>query len=129
MTEPFQVNHMANKVLVVDDETDILELVRTVLTGKGLQVKTAATGEAGINILKEFEPDVVLLDKHMPNAEGSVVAGQMKSLEAGKKASIIMMSGDDTSNLEVDPGLFVDHLKKPFKLTDMVKCVENYLKK
>ncbi len=123
------MNHMANKVLVVDDESDILDLVRTALTSKGIQVKTAGTGEEGILILKEFGPDVILLDQHLPNADGNEIASQMKNMDAGKKAAIIMMSGSDTSNTKVNAGLFADHLKKPFKLSDMVKCVENHLKK
>ncbi len=118
---------MGKKVLIVDDEPNICELVSIALTGKGLYVRVAYTGEAGIKAFKEFGPDLVLLDHRLPDMGGDDVARWMR--EAGAPVSIIRISGQETSNEALDGSLYAGQLKKPFKLADMVEYVEEFLKK
>jgi DNA-binding response OmpR family regulator len=118
---------MGNIILVVDDDADICGLVSIALKNKGFKVKAVETGGEGIKAFGEVKPDIVLLDHRLPDMAGDEVARKIKSTEAGKNVSIIMMSGEDT--VKSDEFLYCGTLKKPFKLSDMVEYVEKKLKK
>lgn len=117
---------MEKKVLVVDDDPNICELVSIALSTKGYRVKTAQTGQEGITDVKEFLPDLILLDMTLPDMEGIDVAKKIKDTEEGKKAPILMMSGRSVSLSEVDGDLFAGILNKPFSLSDLAKEAERY---
>lgn len=117
---------MEKKVLVVDDDPNICELVSIALSTKGYRVKTAQTGQEGITDVKEFLPDLILLDMTLPDMEGIDVAKKIKGTEEGKKAPILMMSGRSVSPSEVDGDLFAGILNKPFSLSDLAKEAERY---
>ena len=118
---------MGNKVLVVDDDSDICGLVSTALKNKGLDVRTAETGGAGLAVFQEFSPDIVLLDYRLPDMSGSDVAKKIK--ESGKASEIITMTGENVSKEDMDKSLYAGWLQKPFKLADMVRYVEGHIKK
>ncbi len=119
-----QVEHMGNKVLVIDDDPDICEIVSMALSKKGFFVKTAMDGEHGITVAREYMPDIVLLDNSLPDMDGKDVARSIKETDAGKKAVVIMMTGKESPKSELDTALYSGCLKKPFKLSDMVEYVE-----
>ena len=119
---------MRKKILVIDDDPYICELVSLALKTKGHDVMTAMTGEKGIVAVNEFSPDIVLLDHRLPDLSGKDVAERLKKTEAGKKACIIMMSGEDAQPEDLISGLYAGQLKKPFKLSDMVDYIEKRLK-
>ena len=58
------------KILVLDDEPDILEIVGYNLRSEGYEVKTALSGQEGIAVAKDFSPDLILLDVMMPGMDG-----------------------------------------------------------
>lgn len=118
---------MTNKVLVVDDNPDICDIVSMALKGKGIDVRTAETGNDGIVIFMEFSPDIVLLDHKLPDMDGNDVAKRIK--DTGKKTDIIRMTGDSTTSNDVDMSLYAGRLQKPFKLAEMVQYVEDHMKK
>jgi DNA-binding response OmpR family regulator len=120
---------MVNKVLVVDDDADICNLISIALTSKGIDVKSAETGGSGISTFFEFKPDIVLLDHRLPDMNGNDVARKIKESDAGKGVDIITMTGEEVSAEDLDKTLYSDKLKKPFKLADMVQFVEKHLKK
>ncbi|HTY91371.1 MAG TPA: response regulator [Methanocella sp.] len=120
---------MGSKVLVVDDDIDICGLISIALKGKGLEVRTAENGNAGISAFLEFQPDIVLLDHRLPDMTGNDVARKLKATPEGKAACIITMTGTDAFGEEIDMALYSGSLKKPFKLADMVQYVEQHMKK
>lgn len=117
---------MEKKVLVVDDDPNICELVSIALSTKGYRVKTVQTGHEGISGAREFLPDLILLDMTLPDMEGIEVARQIKCTEEGKKAPILMMSGRGLAMNEVDNNLFAGILNKPFSLSELAKEAEKY---
>ncbi len=115
------------KVLVVDDNPDICIIVSTALRGKGIDVRTAESGNDGVSVFLQFLPDIVLLDHKLPDMDGNDVAKKIKA--TGRKTDIIRMTGEDVAVNDVDMSLYVGKLQKPFKLADMVQYVEGYVKK
>ncbi|BAI61722.1 putative response regulator [Methanocella paludicola SANAE] len=118
---------MTNRVLVVDDNPDICDIVSIALKGKGIEVRTAETGNDGISIFLQFMPDIVLLDYKLPDMDGNDVAKKIKA--TGKATGIIRMTGENVIGNDVDMSLYVGKLQKPFKLAEMVQYVEDHIKK
>ena len=108
---------MANeKILVVDDEVDILELMTFNLAREGYRVFTADNGEKAIKIAKSEIPDMIILDLMLPGIDGLKVARVLKSGDNTKAIPIIMVSakGDESdivSGLELGAD---DYVTKPF---------------
>src|SRR3954452_10887711 len=86
-------NLSAARILVVDDEAQIRRIMRTTLTGAGYEVDDAKTGEEGLNKVREFHPDLVLLDINMPGMGGLAAC---RALRSDKNISIIMLTVRDS---------------------------------
>ena len=69
------------KILLVDDESDILDFLSFNLSSAGYDVKTASNGEEGIRIANEFEPDLILLDMMMPEMDGIETCEKIRESE------------------------------------------------
>ncbi len=116
------------KILVVDDEEDILELVRYNLTREGYNVICASTGEEGLNSAKSKLPDLIILDLMLPGIDGLDVARNLKSDNNTKLIPIIMLTAkgeeaDIVTGLELGAD---DYISKPFSpriLTARVRAV------
>ncbi len=104
------------KILVVDDEEDILELVKYNLTKEGFLVTCAANGEQALTHAAELFPDLIILDLMLPGIDGLDVCRRLKQNEKTKKTPIIMVTakGEDA---DVVAGLELgadDYVIKPF---------------
>ena len=116
------------KILVVDDEEDILELVRYNLTKEGFNVLCASTGEEGLNAAKSKLPDLIILDLMLPGIDGLDVARSLKSEKNTKDIPVIMLTAkgeeaDIVTGLELGAD---DYISKPFSpriLTARVRAV------
>jgi len=103
-------------ILVVDDEEDLLELLRFNLSGEGFSVTCAATGEEALEKLKAGMPDLILLDLMLPGIDGLEVARRLKTHSVTKEVPIIMLTakgeeGDIVKGLEMGAD---DYITKPF---------------
>ncbi|MEX0678765.1 MAG: response regulator transcription factor, partial [Pirellulales bacterium] len=104
------------RILVVDDEEDLLELVRYNLSKEGFQVRCVATGEAAIQEAKTYLPDVILLDLMLPAVDGLVVCKTLKSNPQTQHIPIVMLTAK-TEEADVVSGLELgadDYITKPF---------------
>ena len=102
------------RILVVDDEEDILELVRYNLAREGFSVSTAATGEAGLALAREAIPDLIVLDLMLPRKDGFTVCQELRLV--GVKTPIIMLTArthEADKVLGLDLGAD-DYVTKPF---------------
>jgi len=111
------------KILIVDDEIWVRELLEEFLTLQGYQVTLATNGEEALKMVDQNPPDVVLLDIKMPGISGLEVLSIIKRLD--KKIGIIMLSafGDfDTIQKALEMG--ADHfIEKPFDLNRIAKIL------
>ncbi len=110
------VDMAAQRVLVVDDEEDLLELVRYNLSKEGFQVRCVATGEDAIQEAKSFLPDVILLDLMLPAVDGLGVCKILKGNPQTQQIPIMMLTAK-TEEADVVSGLELgadDYITKPF---------------
>ncbi|ATW28595.1 response regulator transcription factor [Candidatus Formimonas warabiya] len=107
------------KILVVDDEPNILEFLELGLENEGFEVQTAQDGPAAIRLAKEFKPHVAILDVMMPGMDGFEVCRMLKKID---HVAVIML----TAREEVDDrvkGLMLgadDYMAKPFSFEELL---------
>jgi two-component system, OmpR family, alkaline phosphatase synthesis response regulator PhoP len=118
-------------ILVVDDEEDILELVRYNLSKEGYQVQTVATGEAALVAARRELPDLVLLDLMLPGVDGLEVCRKLKADPKTAPAPIIMLTakGEDA---DIVTGLELgadDYVTKPFSPRVLIARIRTVLRR
>jgi DNA-binding response OmpR family regulator len=119
---------MAGKILVIDDEKTIDELIQLAMQAKGYLVEYSTTGEGGVRLFGEFSPDIVLVDMTLPDLDGVEVARRIKQTEKGKKTPLLMMTGRSVSERELDKTLFISVLEKPISMSRLASLIEGQLK-
>ena len=85
------------KVLLVEDEPDLMRGYARILSSEGYEIIQAATGEEGLRVAREARPDLVLLDVMLPDADGLEVCRRLKSEEDVRDAFVVMLSGQRTA--------------------------------
>ncbi|NLC02678.1 MAG: response regulator transcription factor [Tissierellia bacterium] len=114
---------MSNKVLVIDDEKAIADIIKFNLEQEGYMVETAYDGEEGINKVHKWIPELVLLDIMMPKKDGFQV---LKEIRASYNFPVIMLTAKEA---EVDKVLGLelgadDYMVKPFSMRELVARVK-----
>ena len=107
---------MAQRILVIDDEPDLLELVRVNLEQNGYQVETAASGRAALETLQHVPPDLIILDLMLPDVSGLEICRQVRSDPSLRHLPIIMLTAkadevDRVVGFELGAD---DYVTKPF---------------
>ena len=104
------------KILVIDDEEGIRNLLDTLLRRKGYDVVLAESGPTGLELFRRERPDVVVLDLKMPGMDGLTVLQQVHSLNP--KQPVILLTGAGTSELEqqVRAHGVTEYVEKEFSL-------------
>jgi len=113
-----------SRVLVVDDDSSILDTVSSILSGEGYQVMSAGGGQEALALVHSWHPTLVLLDMRMPVMDGWAVARAMR--EAGSRVPIIVMTAAESASRWADEIGAAGHLAKPFSLDELIDCVEKF---
>jgi two-component system, OmpR family, alkaline phosphatase synthesis response regulator PhoP len=110
-------NKPKHKVLVVDDEEDILEILQYNLKKEGYEVKTASDGIKAVQIGKTFKPDLILLDIMMPMQDGVETCRQLREATETKSAFIIFLTArsEEYSEVAAFENGADDYINKPIK--------------
>ena len=117
------------RVLVVDDESNITDLVATVLRYEGFEVQTAATGRDALKAVNAFRPALVVLDIMLPDLDGFEVQRQLA--DNGGKIPVVFLTAKDATEDKVR-GLTMgadDYVTKPFSLEELVARVRAVLRR
>ncbi|HTB20622.1 MAG TPA: response regulator transcription factor [Bryobacteraceae bacterium] len=118
----------AGRILVVDDEPQIRRIMRTTLTGAGYEVDDAKTGEEALEKLRDYHPDLVLLDMNMPGMGGLAAC---REIRAGTGVGIIMLTVRNTEADKVealDAGAD-DFINKPFSTPELLARIRAALRR
>lgn len=119
----------APRILVVDDESSILDTVGGVLSDEGFEVETAATGREALTAAVALCPDLIVLDVMLPDYDGLEVARRLRS--EGRNPGILFLTARDSVEDRV-AGLRMggdDYLTKPFSLEEVVARVHAILRR
>jgi DNA-binding response OmpR family regulator len=120
------------RILCIEDEPEMIDLMKLVLGRKGYEVIGAAGGQEGLQKARSENPDLVLLDLMMPDLGGWEVYQQMKADEKMKEIPVIIVTAKAQS-IDKVLGLYIakvdDYIAKPFSPTELIDSVEHVLRK
>jgi two-component system, OmpR family, response regulator VicR len=118
------------KILCIDDEQEMIDLMRLILSGHGFEILGAVSGKEGLAIIRKDHPDLILLDLMMPEMDGWEIYQQMKADETIKDIPVIIVTAKAQS-IDKVLGLHIakvdDYIAKPFSPQDLLTSVENVL--
>ncbi|HLF93598.1 MAG TPA: response regulator [Planctomycetota bacterium] len=113
-------------VLVIDDQRDLIELVRTTLEGRGFEVLGAQDGTSGLELARRCHPQLIVLDRMMPGLDGLEVCRSLRQDWFTRATPVLMLTArarveDRVEGLESGAD---DYLAKPFELKELVARIE-----
>jgi DNA-binding response OmpR family regulator len=118
------------RVVCVEDEPEMIDLIKLILSRKGFEVLGANGGEKGLELIRENLPDLILLDLMMPEMDGWQVYQQLKADESTKDIPVIVVTAK-AQNIDKVLGLHIakvdDYIPKPFSLQELIDRVEDVL--
>ena len=119
------------KVLVVDDDPDIVEILKYNLKNSGYSVKSAGNGVEAIKKAKKFIPDIILMDVMMPEMSGIEACEEIKNINQLSQAIIIFLSArsEDYTQISAYDAGADDYISKPVKPKILLKKISNIAKK
>ena len=122
------VENGAPRILVVDDEPNIAELLSAALTLEGYQVGVAATGAEAIEQVRSFRPNLVMLDVMLPDFDGTEVCRRLRN--QGEQVPIVFLTARDATQDKVE-GLRMgdDYVTKPFSIEELMARIGAILRR
>jgi DNA-binding response OmpR family regulator len=120
---------MGKKILIADDEPNIVVSLEFLMKQRGYDVLVVNDGEAALNAVREFGPDLILLDVMMPRLNGYDVCQKIRENPAWQGIRIIMLSAKGR-DVEVNKGMAVGadaYVTKPFSTKDLIAKVREML--
>ena len=118
------------KVVCIEDEREMIDLIKLILERKGFEVLGAVGGEEGLEVIRRERPDLILLDLMMPEVDGWEVFRQMRADEQLKDIPVIVVTAKAQS-IDKVLGLHIakvdDYVTKPFGPQELLKSVNKVL--
>jgi DNA-binding response OmpR family regulator len=117
------------RILVIDDDLDILSVVEILLSMKGYNVEVTAKGEEAFSRIEKFKPHLILLDVLISGHDGRVICQQIKTNESTSHIPVIMFSGHPGAVASISQHGADDFLSKPFDANKLIEKIEMQLEK
>ena len=124
-----QQDQTTQRILVVDDENSISELIATSLKFVGFDVRTASSGAQALQIAEEFKPHALILDVMLPDQNGFEVCRQLRN--EGHNVGVLFLTAKDSTEDKI-AGLTIggdDYMTKPFSLEELVARLRALLRR
>ena len=128
--EPFEKKSNKGKIMIVDDEEDVIIIMGKILTKKGYEVITACDGLECIKKVETEPPDLILLDNIMPNMDGPAVLSKLKASKKTKDLPVIIVTAlaDRECIVGAQKGGAAEYIVKPFDYETLLEKIAQVLK-
>jgi signal transduction histidine kinase len=126
---PLSMAAVGRRVLLVDDNEDAVAMLAELLTAAGHEVQTAADGPAALEAVKDFPPEVAVLDIGLPAMDGYDLAARLRSQLGGAAPVLIALSGygQESDRARSEAAGFAVHLVKPVDCAELLSAIERQL--
>jgi DNA-binding response OmpR family regulator len=115
-------------ILLVDDDHEIVESMRTVLENKGYRILVARDGNSGLMVAERENPDLLILDMMMPKKSGFLVLEKLKNRPGGLIPTIMITGNEGSRHRAYAEMLGVrDYIRKPFAMEKLVRAIERVM--
>lgn len=118
---------MTKRILLIDDDEGIVDALRLILEDLGYSVKATIDGQKSIQHVREFKPDLIMLDVLMSGVDGRAICEKLKNDPETRSTPVIMISAHPTAAkgaLECGAEAFI---AKPFETDELIKQIEDLL--
>ncbi|MGH9866554.1 MAG: response regulator [Candidatus Polarisedimenticolia bacterium] len=117
------------RIVVADDDPIVVRFLSAVFQSEGFEVRTAEDGEKAIQVIREFKPDLIILDLVMPYRDGFEVCQKVRALPESRRTPVIILSmkekeQDALRAFEVGAD---DYIRKPFNALELVARVRKLI--
>lgn len=121
----------SKKIIIIEDEEDILEIIDYNLKKEGFKTLSSSNGSSGLNLIKKELPDGIILDLMLPGMDGLEICKELKSDPLTKNIPIIMLTAkSEESDIVIGLGLGADdYLKKPFSPKELIARIKAVLRR
>jgi DNA-binding response OmpR family regulator len=118
-----------NRVLVVDDEPDMVDILKLVLTQAGFEAQTAYSGKECLDKVSRQDFDLIILDIRMPEMDGWTTLRKLKEKKITEKAKVIILTVEKGPGVEIFglQDVVSDYITKPFDREKLIKHVKKAL--
>ena len=119
----------SNKILVIDDEADLVSMTRLYFETRGYEIHSAADGEEGFSKALELNPDLILLDLMMPKLNGYQLCRELRENSQTAQTPILVLSAkaQESSKLWALKIGANDYITKPFEIAELERKIWNIL--
>ncbi len=117
------------KIMVVDDETDLREMINLMMKKEGYETEMAENGEDFLNKIDDFNPELVTLDVMMPGLTTKEILEKLKDKSSEPKIillTVVRFSEEEKQKI-LELGNVVDYITKPFDFEDLISAVKKHL--
>lgn len=114
------------KVIVIDDDRGILEVVKIILTDQGFEVVAVSEGKDAFESIIKNSPDIVLLDLWMSGMDGREITRQLKSQQETQKIPVIILSALNDVEKKAKEAGADGFLAKPFNISDLLTLIKKH---
>jgi len=118
---------MRKRILVLDDNQDILDIIHEALLYQQFEVKVTLDSESIIHLTNEYQPDLIILDHHLTGTNGSVICRQLKTHPDLGHIPVIICSAYVNKNDDLSAWGCDDVIAKPFGLEELTEKVSNLI--
>lgn len=118
----------SGRILVVDDEPQIRRVMRTVLASNGYEAYEARTGEEALEVLREENPDLILLDMNMPGMGGLAACREIRTVSEAAIVVLSVRDGEKDKIAALDAGAD-DYITKPFSVNELIARIRANLRR
>ncbi len=115
------------KILVIDDDKDLLEITQTLLVKQGFEVETNASWDDALQKIETFQPQLILLDVFLNGIDGLDICKQLKSMPHTKHIPVMIFSGYPNVAESIYEYGADDFIAKPFEVNDLITKMHSVL--
>lgn len=116
---------MNKRILIIDDDKDIVEPMSLILESEGYMIESTTKGEQTFKKVNTFKPDVILLDMLMSGSDGRSICKQLKQIESTKHIPIVLMSAHPGADADSKICGADDFIAKPFEIDDLLHVIQS----
>lgn len=115
------------KILLVDDDLDHLSICKLILTNRGYNILVLWNTDVLVEVVKDFQPDLIFMDHRMPHRDGIQSTKMLKANEATKNIPVVYFSGVEKAEQFAKEAGADGFLPKPFNLDTLLAAINKYL--
>ncbi|HUS02928.1 MAG TPA: response regulator [Chitinophagaceae bacterium] len=115
------------KILIVDDNADVLHVMQLLLGSRGFEVQATTKGDETHSLITSFQPDLIFLDIHLSGMDGRDISRQVKTAEETKHIPVILFSANVIKGTTLQESLADEFIAKPFDIHELLLKVNKLI--